>query len=50
MGLTGIFGDGIIRHHLPQLLKQGGGGVRLQRPVKGRRLMQLRTVWASSGP
>lgn len=50
IGLTGVFGDGIIRRHLPQLLKQGGGGARLQRPVKGRRLMQPRTVWASSGP
>lgn len=50
IGLTGVFGDGIIRRHLPQLLKQGGGGARLQRPVKGRRLTQLRIVWASSGP
>lgn len=50
IGLTGVFGDGILRRHLPQLLKQGGGGARLQRPVKGRRLMQLRIVWASSGP
>lgn len=40
ISLTGVFGDGIIRRHLPQLLKQGGGGARLQRPVKGRRLMQ----------